>query len=48
MQGDDVQRDQRDGSRFRQAVNRIESAAAQLDFVRGFFDGLPGQAELAA
>ena len=39
---------QRDGNRFRAQVNTIESAAAQLAFVRDYFDSLTGNTELAA
>lgn len=39
---------QRDGNAFRQRVNHIESAAAQLDYVRQYFARLAEQAELAA
>ncbi len=39
---------QRDGNAFRQQVNRIDSAAAQLRFVRDYFARLAGQQVLAA
>jgi tRNA-dihydrouridine synthase B len=39
---------QRDGNVFRQRVNHIESAAAQLNYVRQYFARLAEQAELAA
>lgn len=39
---------QRDGNTFREQVNRLESAAAQLQFVRDFFARLADRQELAA
>ena len=39
---------QRDGNRFRQHVNKIDSAAAQLAYVSEYFDYLSEQQELAA
>ena len=39
---------QRDGNAFRQRVNGIETASAQLAFVREYFDRLEARAELAA
>jgi tRNA-dihydrouridine synthase B len=39
---------QRDGNAFRQQVNGIETASAQLAFVRDYFDRLEARAELAA
>ena len=39
---------QRDGNRFRQHVNKIDSATAQLAYVSEYFDRLPEQQELAA
>ena len=39
---------QRDGNTFREQVNRLESAAAQLQFVRDFFARLAERQELAA
>ena len=39
---------QRDGNAFRQHINQLETAAAQLDYVRLFFDRLMQQQVLAA
>ena len=39
---------QRDGNRFRQAINHTETAAEQLGHVRRYFDALSQQEELAA
>ncbi|MDH3980497.1 MAG: tRNA-dihydrouridine synthase, partial [Gammaproteobacteria bacterium] len=39
---------QRDGNAFRQQVNRVESAAAQLQFVRDYFARLSERQGLAA
>ncbi|UCC56504.1 MAG: tRNA dihydrouridine synthase DusB [Gammaproteobacteria bacterium] len=39
---------QRDGNRFRQQVNRIESAEAQLAYVEHYFDQFAERRELAA
>jgi tRNA-dihydrouridine synthase B len=36
------------GNRFRQAINRTETAAEQLEHVRQYFDALAQQQELAA
>ena len=39
---------QRDGNRFRQHINKLESAATQLDYVRMYFESLAEQQALAA
>ena len=39
---------QRDGNRFRQRINRTETAAEQLDYVNAYFAVLTEQQELAA
>jgi len=39
---------QREGNRFRQNINKLESAGAQLDYVRNYFKSLADQQVLAA
>jgi tRNA-dihydrouridine synthase B len=39
---------QRDGNSFRQHINRLETATAQLDYVRDYFSQLAGREVLAA
>ena len=39
---------QREGNRFRQNINKLESAGAQLDYVRIYFESLADQQVLAA
>jgi tRNA-dihydrouridine synthase B len=39
---------QRDGNRFRQRINRTETAAEQLEYVQRYFSVLEEQQELAA
>ena len=39
---------QRDGNRFRQRINRTETAAEQLEYVRRYFAALEEQQEMAA
>jgi tRNA-dihydrouridine synthase B len=39
---------QREGNRFRQNINKLESAGAQLDYVRNYFESLADQQVLAA